>query len=301
MKSKLLDELIRTRTVIPAISDTIFKRLMMEHLDYLGYILENIMPLTQEEVMKGEFLMNELPSNHLYSKSNRLDLVLKVRNYIINIEANKSINLPLLNRNRAHFAGIIFKNYSDKVSDMKYLHYQINFNGKNYLKNEEVIDLKYYDKYLNVGEKNFRKIHLNLEKVNYKYYNKEKINRFEKALLLLKLTKEDEILELVKGDSLLENVAKDIISYSRAREIVDAYENEMIEENYRRQSIEYATKQAVKRGTKNGIKEGIKEGIKKGVYQNKKDTALSMLKDKIPIFQIAKYTNLSVDEIKKLR
>ena len=25
------------------------------------------------------------------------------------------------------------------------------------------------------------------------------------------------------------------------------------------------------------------------------------LKDKIPIFQIAKYTNLSVDEIKKLR
>jgi hypothetical protein len=135
MKSKLLDELIRTRTVIPAISDTIFKRLMMEHLDYLGYILENIMPLTQEEVMKGEFLMNELPSNHLYSKSNRLDLVLKVRNYIINIEANKSINLPLLNRNRAHFAGIIFKNYSDKVSDMEYLHYQINFNGKNYLKN----------------------------------------------------------------------------------------------------------------------------------------------------------------------
>lgn len=247
--------------------------------------------------MKGEFLMNELPSNHLHSKSNRLDLVLKVKNYIINIEANKSINLPLLNRNRAHFAGIIFKNYSDKVSDMEYLHYQINFNGKNYLKNEEVIDLKYYDKYLNVGEKNFRKIHLNLEKVNYKYYNKEKINRFEKALLLLKLTKEDEILELVKGDSLLENVAKDIISYSRAREIVDAYENEMIEENYRRQSIEYATKQAVKRGTKNGIK----EGIKKGVYQNKKDTALSMLKDKIPIFQIAKYTNLSVDEIKKLR
>lgn len=157
------------------------------------------------------------------------------------------------------------------------------------MKNEEVIDLKYYDKYLNVGEKNFRKIHLNLEKVNYKYYNKEKINRFEKALLLLKLTKEDEILELVKGDSLLENVAKDIISYSRAREIVDAYENEMIEENYRRQSIEYATKQAVKRG------------IKTGVYQNKKDTALSMLKDKIPIFQIAKYTNLSVDEIKKLR
>ena len=111
------------------------------------------------------------------------------------------------------------------------------------------------------------------------------MNRFEKALLLLKLTKEDEILELVKGDSLLENVAKDIISYSRAREIVDAYENEMIEENYRRQSIEYANKQ----------------GIKTGIYQNKKDTALSMLKDKIPIFQIAKYTNLSVDEIKKLR
>ena len=30
---------------------------------------------------------------------------------------------------------------------MEYLHYQVNFNGKNYLKNEEVIDLKYYDKY----------------------------------------------------------------------------------------------------------------------------------------------------------
>ena len=49
------------------------------------------------------------------------------------------------------------------------------------------------------------------------------------------------------------------------------------------------------------LTQAVKRGIKTGVYQNKKDTALSMLKDKIPIFQIAKYTNLSVDEIKKLR
>lgn len=298
MKRDLLKDLEETGTVIPALSDTIFKRLMMEHKEYLGFILENVIPLTKKEIMEGEFLSNELPSNHLELKSNRLDLVLKVKDYIINIEANREINLSLLTRNEAHFTGMIYKDYSSKSSENKDIfHYQVNFNEKNYLKDELVIILKYYDKKLNIGEEKFVKIHLNMEIVNQKYYNKEKLNDFEKALILLVLRKVEEIEKIVKGDRLLENVGRDIISYSRAREIVDAYENEVIEENYRRGLI----KEAQERALREGRTEGLKQGLEQGIIQNRIEIAKLMLEDKVSIDKISEYTNLSIEEINNLK
>ena len=44
-KEKMLyKELLENKKVLPGISDIVFKRIMTNHKEYLGLILENIMP-----------------------------------------------------------------------------------------------------------------------------------------------------------------------------------------------------------------------------------------------------------------
>ena len=325
-KLKLYEQLQKEGRVIPAIEDTLFKKIITEHKDYLGIILEDILPLTKEAVMEGQFFSTEIPSSNMFRKSNRLDLVLKSGGYKLNLEANRKITIKLLLRNEAHFSGMIYQDYNDKENlDYNTNYCQVNFNGQNYLKKKLVITLTYHDKILDVEEKRLSKIHLNLGIALKKYYNKEKLSRFEKALVLLLLEEKEKIKKLVEGDKILEKVAKDIMSYSEARAIVDAYEAEIIERNIEEYSREYeikkatekatkkATKKALKEGKKlghkkgleeghkEGHKEGLEEGRKEGIVNRNIELAILMLQKGEEINKILEYTNLSIEKIKNLK
>ena len=111
----LYEELIKNGKVLPGISDVVFKKIMINHKNYLGLILENIIPVTKEEIENhGEFLNIEIPPSHWSLRDGRMDLLLKVGKYYINLEANTSIRNSLLIRNEAHFAGLIFNEYERK-------------------------------------------------------------------------------------------------------------------------------------------------------------------------------------------
>lgn len=49
-----------------------------------------------------------------------------------------------------------------------------------------------------------------------------------------------------------------------------------------------------------GMKQGLQQGIQQGISQNRIEIAKRMLEDGLPVQKIAEYTNLSVEEIKKL-
>lgn len=49
-----------------------------------------------------------------------------------------------------------------------------------------------------------------------------------------------------------------------------------------------------------GLQQGLQQGMQKGLYQQAIQTAKNMLKDKVDIKLISKYTNLSAEEIKKI-
>ena len=100
---------------------------------------------------------------------------------------------------------------------------------------------------------------------------------FERALMILIIEDEEELREFMKGDSILESVGNDIISYSRAKEIVTAYENAMIEENYRNN---LAREEASK--------------------EKQIEIAKSMLEKNMDINLISELTNLSLEELKEL-
>ena len=292
----LYEELLKNGKVLPGISDVVFKKIMMNHKDYLGLILENIMPVSKEDIIeKGEFLNIEIPPSHLSLKDGRMDLLLKVGKYYINLEANTNIKDALIIRNEAHFAGLIFNEYArrDKKT-LEEILYQVSFNKKKRLSPELIVRLQYWDKELNVGDENILKVEINLEFVNQKYYNKEKMTTFEKALMLLVIEDEKELQEFVKGDSILENVGNDIISYSRAKEIVTAYENQMIEENYRNNL-------AREEGLEKGREEGIELGIEQGSKEKQLEIAKSMLKKNMDINLISELTELSIEEINNIK
>ena len=303
----LYQELLENGKVLPGITDVVFKRIMTTHKDYLALILENIIPLSKEEIIeKGEFLNIEIPPSNLSLKDGRMDLLLKVDKYYINLEANTSISPALIIRNIAHFAGLTFNEYArrDKKT-LEEILYQVSFNKTKRLANEIVVRLKYWDKELNVGDENLLKVELNLELVNKKYYNKEEMTAFEKALMILLIENEKELLEFVKGDSILESVGNDIISYSKAKEIVTAYENAMIEENYRNnrareEGYDKGHEEGYDRGHEEGIEKGIEQGIEQGSKERNIEIAKEMIKEKLSLDVISKCTGLSIEEINNI-
>ncbi len=289
---RLYQELLENKKVLPGIMDPVFKRIMTHHKDYLGFILERFMPITKEEIEKeGQFQNVELPSHHMSLKTGRMDLLLKIKNYSINLEANSKIDQALLIRDTSHFSWLVYNEYSrEDKKTLDEILFQVAFNKKRRLSQELIVRLRPYDPELNVGDDHLIKIEINLENVKKKYYNKEKLDQYEKALLLLVIDSEEEILEIGKGDKMLEDVGKDIISYSRAKEIVDAYEAQMIEDNFKRNRAE-----------EEGFEKGMKEGLEQGSRESKIEIAKSMLNEGMETSQISRITTLSIKEINQLK
>lgn len=46
----LYEELLKNKKVLPRITDTVFKKIMISNKNYLGLILENIIPIKREEI-----------------------------------------------------------------------------------------------------------------------------------------------------------------------------------------------------------------------------------------------------------
>ena len=61
---------------------------------------------------------------------------------------------------------------------------------------------------------------------------------------------------------------------------------------------DYATDIEVQR--EEAFEKGVNKGLQQGEYQKAIETAKSMLKDKLDIEAIIKYTGLSIEEIKNL-
>jgi len=66
-------------------------------------------------------------------------------------------------------------------------------------------------------------------------------------------------------------------------------------------SMRSAKEIGMEKGIKEGIKEGIKKGKKEGKIEEKKEIAIKMIHEKIDEEIISKVTNLSLDEIEKLK
>lgn len=66
------------------------------------------------------------------------------------------------------------------------------------------------------------------------------------------------------------------------------------------QGMERGIAQGMERGIAQGMERGIAQGMERGVENTRKETALSMLKEGLPVDMVARITNLSIEEVKTL-
>lgn len=64
---------------------------------------------------------------------------------------------------------------------------------------------------------------------------------------------------------------------------------------------EEGLEQGLQEGLQRGLQEGLQQGLQQGLYQQAIQTAKNMLKDKVDIKLISKYTSLSINEIEELK
>ena len=66
------------------------------------------------------------------------------------------------------------------------------------------------------------------------------------------------------------------------------------------QGMERGIAQGMERGIAQGMERGIAQGMERGAENTRRETALSMLKEGLPVDMVARITNLSIEEIKAL-
>lgn len=74
----------------------------------------------------------------------------------------------------------------------------------------------------------------------------------------------------------------------------------LTEEEIRKADEEYFINEGIKKGIEQGIEQGIKQGINEGAAESKREIIINMYNDHMDINLISKYTNLQVEEVKKI-
>lgn len=259
-------------------SDIAFKEVFMkeESKDILTKLLESILDV---EIKDMRFLNLERNVDNIHVRRKHFDMFLDTNIGKIQVEVN-SEELKYLHARNASF---IFDTYSHEVRrgreyNEDTLIIQINLSYRT--KIEEIKRIyKVMDKRGNEYIKNFMIYDINMEKIKDIWYSKSRseIEKYKYLIMLDLEQKELKELEKLSQDrsvckymKKLEEVNED----PEFREFISAEEDNLkIENSIKREAIE----------------------------QERQEIAKSMLEDNIPIEQIAKYTNLSKEEIENLK
>ena len=161
---------------------------------------------------------------------------------------------------------------------------QINFSYG--LKKDKLFS-KYYiqDEDGNKYVSNFLIIELNMDKYMEFWYNKD-----EKEI--------NEYIEYI----MLDLGEKDLRNVSKGNGVVKKYMDELVKVNEDADFLNFISVEKDNMMIENSIRdEGIRKGLERGTEQSKNEIAKNMLKDNVDINLIKKYTNLTEEQINKLK
>ena len=272
--------------------DCIFKAIMLdpENRDYLKEIIHYIteIPLHELEHIQVENI-DHIISNKK-DKRMQSDIIVSVGNRILNIEMNKDYYPGVFNKNSAYLQKIGASLY---ITNKNYLEtkqiIQINFDNFNYFKgNQEIYKFIYKEEKRNIIlPENVIKYHVDLAYIYYKCYNKPvgNLSKFERCCLLLMAETKEFASKIAGNDKIMKKVYEKLESLNSDEEIIGLYDVEKEEERVRQTQLLGAER----------------KGIEKGQKEKTVEITKNMLKDRMDILLIKKYTNLSESEIESLK
>ena len=271
---------LRKKEVIPGTFDAVFKAVLTEEKEVLAEIIEIVIGIPKEEVIKNGVIINsEYVRENIIETDKKSDLLISIGDNVINLEMD-----------RRYYSG------SNKKNN-KYIHKIVNhYNPKNtvqicftsYKEGEELKgEKKSIRKYMfqdsdgNVEDYGLEKYKIDLEYIENKYYNNDELTRREKIFLMFKESNREKLKEISKGDKIMDKIYKRLDKLSEDEALSLLYDEKEREEEKKQAEIEYAEE----------------HGLNKGIKQ----TAKNMLERNMNIDVVAEITGLSLEEVIKLK
>ena len=278
----LMHDLIFKETFADKDNRRQLEKLLELILEYPQGYLNNKLDVHYESPLKKE---------HIHEKNVRGDIIVEFGTTTINIEAYTNFNMNSLDKSLYY----VMRIQASKLNIGDGYHklgktIQINFveNSKLDLDNELVTNF-----YL-TSEKNpntkiltdkFCVKIVQIDKARELGYTN---NELERWLKFIAAQNSSERANIAKGDELLVELNEWIHKY-----VAD----DKMQDELNKWDLEIAEN----KGYEQGVIEGIEQGIEQGVEQNKNEIAKKLLNMNMSIEDISKATNLSIEEIEKLR
>ena len=302
--------------IIPMTYDKMFKSVLTskEARGYLASIISDITGLPKNKIEKDMIIKNsEYSINSISEKKKISDLVVEIKDSVINLEMNKYYYDGLIDRNHEYIAKIreSLVKEGETYSELKKI-IQINFDNYNKYKPDDRVVIKFEmrDKEKGVEEGvGIESYHVILPNVKEKYYNEDNKDELVGKLVIMVEERYEELEKLIEKYTELRPVGKKMVEISRDEELQGIYDaeeharkvrNSIMATELKKNFFEGLNK-GMKKGIKEGIKEGREEGIKEGRKEGKNSTASKMLKKDMEVDLISELTGLSIDEIIKLK
>ena len=255
-------------------NDTVFKTIFGNNKYLLKKLLESALKLDDIEIL--DVKIPELPKSKIRSKKRILDVVIKSKGKIINIELNSYQDATFKRRNFSYLANL-YINGLKEGEDYDHMEDYIQIN----ISTDQASMISDYDIYKVTGKRyhqeyvdNFTIYEFNVTKMKETCYN-------EYRLLQLLDCDREELDRMSIGDKDMEELSKEIKGLNEDSEFIEFLTAEEEEEKYLNtvKNLEY------QKGMDEGIEQVAKNMLNKGM--DKKD--------------ISELTGLSLSQIEKIR
>lgn len=274
-----------TEQIIPMTYDKMFKSVLKskEAREYLIDIIGEITGLPKERIRKDIRIKDpEYEVNSISERKKISDMVVEIKEGVINLEMNKDYYEGLIDRNHDYMLKIrnqMLKEKEDYKEIKKVI--QINFDNYNKYKPDKRVVIKFemMDKEGKIKEGvNMESYHIILPNVKEKYYNERSKDKLVGKLVIMMADNCKELEELIRKNQELRPVGEKLVEISKDEELMGLYDEEEHKRKVRNTQIRTALengwnkgmKKGIKEGKKEGKKEGIKEGLEEGIKEGKK-------------------------------
>ena len=258
--------------------------------EFLIAILE---PILDKKIEDLQILNPNLIQDYYKLRGQRLDLLVKTKDEIINVELNTNYSEEIKIRN-LHYVFKLASENTERGNKYKvgYPIIQVNLNFYNSKYEKNIYTL--YDKINKIELTDYIKIYnVGIDKYIKNYYNNDKkFTKGEEALIMLDLSKQG-LEELSEKSEIVNNFKEEVIKANNDEFVVDWISREEEQKQYEEVMYE--------KGLTQGKEQGFSQGKQEGIEQNKIDVAKEMLELNMDLDVISKVTKLAKNEIESLR
>lgn len=250
--------------------DYVFKSVLSENKEYLARILSNILNIDKEYILDNLVYKNT-EHTKLSKKDKRKisDLIVEVENMKINLEMNKGYYKSLTHKNNMYIYRLILGSIKEKEEYIDYdkMIIQVNFDVKWKFRDKLITKFEMIEK--ETGKKRCDYIesndpiiyHVNLSKIKDMYYNKDKLNTFERELALMILDNKRELKEVSEGDDVMDKVNEKICKLSDDEILQGIYVKEEMDSWMKRLDLKYAKEEGKKEANMETARKLLKKGM----------------------------------------